>query len=66
MQTKDKARVLVDLQHVSQIEKMLEQNKQMAKQKGTPPDTRLFNTIHRRIYLILKANYLDEFYQKVL
>lgn len=44
----------------------MEKNQQLAKAKGTPPDSQLFKEVHYRIYKILKANYLDEFYQKVL
>jgi len=31
-----------------------------------PPDSRLFKQVQRQVYLILKSNYLSEFYKQVL
>lgn len=66
MSIKDKARVLIDIRQVLAIEQRLERCKKLAKSKGSPPDTQLFKEIYKRIYDILKDDYLDEFYQKVL
>lgn len=50
---------------IKQIEDSLRHLEVQAKAKGDPPDPKLFKSIHQRIYLILKDNYLDDFYQKV-
>jgi len=52
---------LVDINEVKIIEKKLEKQ-QINSKKGFPPDSRLFEEIHYRIYKILKQNYLPEFY----
>lgn len=57
----EKSKILVDINEVKIIEKKLEKQQIMSK-KGVPPDPRLFEEIHYRIYKILKQNYLPEFY----
>lgn len=62
MNIREKAALLVDINDVKQIEKELEKRQQLAKSKGMPPHPQLFSAIIRRIYSILKQNYLNEFY----
>lgn len=66
MTVKEKAKLLVDITQVNQIDQKLKKCKEIASSKGIPPDAQLFRDIQHRIYKILKTNYLDEFYSKVL
>ena len=66
MNLRDKARMLIDISEVHATERELDKMQQLAKQKGAPPSAQLFKSLHRRIYNILKYNYLPEFYKKVL
>lgn len=66
LDTRGRAQLLVDYEgQVRPIEEKLKQQEAQAKAKGIPPDPQLFKAVHQRIYLILKSNYLDDFYQKV-
>ena len=62
----EKAKILVDSNELKKLEDGLSNNKVYAKTKGYLPDAKLFQSVHKRIYEILKTNYLPEFYQKVL
>ena len=58
----EKAKILVDSNELRKLEDGLSNNKVLAKTKGYLPDPKLFQSIHKRIYEILKMNYLPEFY----
>jgi len=61
-----KAQLLVDYEReVKPIEDRLRHLQALHKAEGREPDPQLFKAVHSRIYIILKQNYLNDFYQKV-